>query len=367
MKKARLIYDCPETNNDLFYATRFLAPDPVLYLDTGGKKYLLLTELEYGRGKRTAKVDAVYPYKKYSGKTTADTIANFCREKKVGRLQVPRGTAFTLADGLRKRGFKVEPGEAPFCPQRTIKTLAEKKQILSSQKITFRAIGLAEKILRESVVRKKMLHWRGKILTSERLRLEMDHFLLDHGFKTSTETIIAGGDQACDPHHCGDGPLRPHEAIIVDCFPRSMETLMYGDATRTFCKGKASPQLKKQYAAVKQAQALGLQMTRAGINGRSVFDAIHSLFQKLGFETKVVGGEMQGFFHGVGHGIGLDLHEEPVRVGKTDFQLKKGHVVTIEPGLYYRGVGGVRIEDIVYVTDKGCKVLGSYPKRLEII
>lgn len=367
MKKAKLIYDCPERNSDLFYATRFLAPDSVLYLEISGKKFLLLSDLEYGRGKKTAQVDSVFPYKKWAGKTVADTIANFCRSKKVGHLEVPANTAFSLVDQLRKKGFKVEAGDSPFCLQRTIKTTAEKNEVLASQKITFKAIALAEKILRKSTIQKSMLHWNGKTLTSERLRLEMNRFLLEQDFQTTHESIVAGGEQACDPHDIGSGPLRPHEAIIVDCFPRSNQTHMYGDATRTFCKGKATPALKKQYAAVKQAQEEAIKLVKAGIDGQKIFAATQKCFEKLGFETKEIKGTIQGFFHGLGHGIGLELHEEPVRMNRLPFTLKKGHIVTVEPGLYYRDVGGVRIEDMVYVTEKGCEILGDYPKRLELL
>ncbi|MDO8494054.1 MAG: M24 family metallopeptidase, partial [Deltaproteobacteria bacterium] len=179
--------------------------------------------------------------------------------------------------------------------------------------------------------------------------------------------IIAGGEQGCDPHCIGSGPLKPHEAIIVDIFPRSDQSRFFGDATRTFCKGKATPELKRQYIAVKTAQEMAIKMIRASANGKKIYQAVVKFFEKTGYLTQVINGVKQGFIHGVGHGIGLQIHEEPVRINKSDFILKKGNVLTVEPGLYYLKTGGVRIEDIVYVTTSGCEVFPSYPKNLEIL
>ncbi len=222
----------------------------------------------------------------------------------------------------------------------------------AAQRTTFKTIALAEKILRGAQIRRGLLHWKGKILTSERVRFELDRFLLEQEFQPILPAIIAGGVQACDPHCIGSGPLKPHQAIIVDVFPRSAKTRFYGDATRTFCKGQAPPELKRQYA---------------GVNGKTIYRSIVRYFEKTGFPTKEIEGHKQGFIHGVGHGLGLEIHEEPTRISNVDYILKAGHVVTVEPGLYYRKTGGVRIEDIVYVTKRGCELFPTYPKRLEIL
>ena len=145
-----------------------------------------------------------------------------------------------------------------------------------------------------------------------------------------------------------------------------MKTMYYGDATRTFCKGRAPEGLRKLYATVRAGQAMGLQRIRGGINGKTVHQAILKFFEERGYPTGEKGGRMQGFFHSTGHGIGLELHENPTRVGPVDYTLKAGNVVSVEPGLYYKAIGGVRIEDLVYVTRTGCQVLSGHPKRLEI-
>jgi len=371
--KTKLIYDCPDRNADLYYASHFLAPDDVLYVEHNSKKYLLLSDLEYERGKKEANVDRVLSLsairEKAAKKGTANTVGlidTFLKELKAKTIFTPRSTSFTLVDALRKLGYKIFPGEHPFYPERTIKTLKEKKWMKDAQRVVFRAIGLAEKILRESQIKKGQLYWKGKILSSERLRFELDRFLLELGFRT-TDIIVAGGLQATDPHCVGSGPLRPNQAIIVDIFPRSDKTRFYGDATRTFCKGRATPQLKKQYAAVKFAQEMAISKIKAGINGKTIHQAIQKYFQAQGYPTKEINGVKQGFIHGTGHGIGLEIHEEPVRMTARDFYLEEGQIVTVEPGLYYRKTGGVRIEDIVTVTKKGCELFPTYPKRLEIL
>lgn len=374
MIPAKLIFDCPDRNADLYYATKFLAPDDVLYLEHKGKKCFILSDLEFERGRKEAKVDKVFSLAeltrraKARGETGAvGVIATLLRERKIRKVTVPRTTPFTLVDGLRKKGFGVEPGENPFYPERHFKTPQEKKWMHHCQRITFRAIALAEKILRASSAKRGLLNWKGKILTSERMREALDHFLLTQGFHSTYDIIIAGGAQACDPHNIGSGPLKPNQAIIVDVFPRSDETRFYGDATRTFCKGKASPELKRQYNVVRAAQEMAIRKIKSGVNGKTIYQAVRNYFESNGFPTKEIAGSKQGFIHGVGHGIGLDIHEEPVRISGVDFTLRPKQVVTVEPGLYYLKTGGVRLEDIVMVTKNGCKLFPSYPKRLEIL
>jgi Xaa-Pro aminopeptidase len=246
-----------------------------------------------------------------------------------------------------------------------VKTADEVRLIEASQRAVFDAMRLAEHALRASRIKRGKLFLRGQVLTSERLRTMINVHLLEKDFIAS-DTIVACGQRSIDPHDQGSGPLKPHASIIVDIFPRSMKTLYYGDATRTFCKGRAPEGLGKLYATVKKGQELALRMIKAGVNGHGVHKSILALFEKQGYITGEKGGRMQGFFHSTGHGIGIELHENPTRIGPVDYTLKAGNVVSVEPGLYYKGIGGVRIEDLAHVTKRGCTVLAGYPKRLEI-
>ena len=181
-----------------------------------------------------------------------------------------------------------------------------------------------------------------------------------------TDTIVAGGNQATDPHERGSGPLKAHQAIIIDIFPRCIQSGYYGDFTRTFCRGKAPEQLKRQYKAVKEAQEAAIAIIRDGVLGSAVHQQVLDTFEERGYKTESINGEMQGFIHTTGHGIGLDIHEYP-RISTVPITLKAGMITSVEPGLYYKGIGGVRIEDLVYITKTGCEMLSPYPKKFEIL
>jgi Xaa-Pro aminopeptidase len=208
----------------------------------------------------------------------------------------------------------------------------------------------------------KRLRWNGKALTSEILRAEIDSAILRAGGMPAG-TIVAGGDQACDPHERGYGPLYADSLIILDVFPRDAKTGYFGDMTRTVLRGRASEAQRKLWETVKSGQTLALKRIKAGVDGMTIHKAIQELFAKRGFPTEVRRGRRVGFFHGTGHGLGLEIHEYP-RLQKV--VLRDRQVVTVEPGLYYPGLGGVRLEDVVLVTKTGCKILSRFPKQLEI-
>jgi Xaa-Pro aminopeptidase len=176
-------------------------------------------------------------------------------------------------------------------------------------------------------------------------------------------TIVAGGDQGCDPHERGFGPLYADSLIILDVFPRDAKTGYFGDMTRTVLRGRASEAQRKLWETVKAGQALALRRIKAGVDGMTIHKAIQELFTSRGFPTEIRKGRRVGFFHGTGHGLGLEIHEHP-RLQKVT--LKDRQVLTVEPGLYYPGLGGARLEDVVLVTKTGCKILSRFPKQLEI-
>ena len=203
------------------------------------------------------------------------------------------------------------------------------------------------------------------MLTSERLKFAIETACLEAG-GVSLDTIAAGGDQGCDPHHRGTGPLRPNELIIVDVFPRAQKSGYHGDMTRTFLRGRASEAQRALVDAVRTAQKAALSKIRDGANGRDVHRACTTVFAERGYETKATPKGSVGFFHGTGHGLGLDVHELPRMSGAVDYTLKAGAVVTVEPGLYYPGLGACRIEDVVQVTTGRPRALSSYSYDWEL-
>ncbi|MCI0371867.1 MAG: Xaa-Pro peptidase family protein [candidate division NC10 bacterium] len=370
--EATLIIAASEADANLYYAARFLAPDPFIFLEVAGEKVLLLSDLEIDRGRQQAAVQTVLPFSRYeeearrAGEATglAAVAVRLLRERGVSAVQVPANFPLGVADDLRARGVTVRAKPDPFYDARTVKTAEEVAAISHALAATEGAMDVAIGALRAAEMHGGVLTLEGEVLTSERVKRMIAAHLLERDY-LAQHTIVAGGDQGCDPHEDGHGPLRADTAIIIDIFPRSIATRYHGDLTRTVVKGEASAALRNQYAAVRAAQEEALVTIRAGVEGPAVHARVCSLFEARGYRTGEVGGRMQGFFHGTGHGLGLEIHEPP-RVSKIPATLQAGNVVTVEPGLYYPGVGGVRLEDVVVVTETSCTNLVKYPKLLEI-
>ncbi|MGH7978073.1 MAG: M24 family metallopeptidase, partial [Limisphaerales bacterium] len=253
-----------------------------------------------------------------------------------------------------------------FFPRRELKNADEVKKI--SAALGMAEVGMAEgmQALRLSKIdKRRRLIYRGAPLTSERLRAIIDCAILQAS-GLAANTIVAGGIQACDPHERGSGPLRGNEPIIIDIFPRSQKTGYFGDITRTVVRGRADESVRKLYDTVLQGQKIAFDKMRVKANTSEIHNAVQDFFVKEGFKTGRRDGHMEGFFHGTGHGLGLEIHEAP-RVGAASRgELKAGHVVTVEPGLYYPQIGGVRLEDVALVTGNGAKNLTRFEKVLEL-
>jgi Xaa-Pro aminopeptidase len=283
----------------------------------------------------------------------------------VMRVLVPQDFGGAFADHLRALKYKLVYKEPPFYEERAFKTPAEVREVKKVMATTERAMKRAIDVIRKSTVRNNALVYGGAVLTSERLRTMIHLDLMAGGCVADLNSIVACGEHTADPHEVGKGPLRPNRPIILDLFPRSMESGYYGDITRTVVKGKASAQLKKMYKAVFEAVEVARAMYKPNMHGPAIFRAVHNVFESYGFKSGEIRGRRQGFIHGVGHGLGLNIHEEP-SVGSVDRQLKPGHLVTLEPGLYYRGVGGVRIEELYLITKTGSQRITRMPHVFEV-
>ena len=378
-REARLIIAASEEDSNLYYATRFLAPDPFIYLEHDGKKILLMSDLEINRARVQATVDEVRSYNAYeatarqAGATApsiVDTLGALLRERNITALRVPADFPLIYADRLRKNGFQVEPQPDPFYPERLYKRPEEITAITDALRATEAATAAAIRMIADSDIQDGHLYTANsngsaaEPLTSERIRQIINLKLMELGY-VAQHTIVSCGEQACDPHNEGSGPLLAHQPIILDVFPRSSSTRYFADMTRTVVKGTASETQKQLYELVRQGQEIAFDQIKAGVNGKTIHEAIVALFDRAGFKTELKNGRMQGFFHGTGHGVGLDIHEAP-RISRTGARLEAGHVVTVEPGLYFPSIGAVRLEDLVVVTDTGCINLTTSPKVLEV-
>ena len=371
MKTANVIYAASETDANLFYATKFLVGDPVAFVEAGKKKLLVLNDLEIGRGRDEAEVDEILSLSEITrsigkGCTMAHVIEKVLRDRGFGACTVPANFPLELADQIRARKIKVDAKVGSFYPERLIKTAAEIKAIEAAQRATEDAVHAAHDLLRRSKIRGHKVYHQGEVVTSELLKKVINVALMERNC-IAKNTIVACGDQGCDPHNRGTGPIRPDQTIIFDVFPRSGDSHYFADQTRTVVKGKATPAVKRLYAAVLEAQEVGIDAVRHGVNGRAVHDEVKKVFDRLGYKTEPRNGKMVGFFHGTGHGVGLDIHEAPTMRRESTDTLAAGNVVTVEPGIYLPGEGGVRIEDLVVVTEGGCERLSLFPKELRTV
>jgi len=377
-KTARLCFADSETDADLYYLTGFLAGDPFLYLEAGGKKTLFLSDLEVDRARKHKSVDEVVrlatitkkvkerypelppdPWVRYGAH-----VQCIAEERDLEGFEVPGTFPVGLADVLRGHGLGVRRRSGPFVPKRALKTADEVRKIRRAIEHTEAAMAAAIERIRGATIRGRALYEGRKRLTSEEVKLTINRVLLERNCHPY-EAIVAGGDQGVDPHERGHGPLPAHLPIILDVFPRDNETRYHGDMTRTVVRGKASARAKRMFQAVRAAKKRAESMLRDGVDGFDVHQAVQKTFDRAGFKTRQSKGRMVGFFHGTGHGLGLAVHEYP-RLGGVHETMRAGHVVTVEPGIYYPGAGGVRIEDDVLITKKGCTNLCTLPVEFEI-
>lgn len=378
--RPRLIISESESGADMLHATGFRAPDPFVYLESRGRTAILLSDLEFDRGRRQAAVDEVVSQSELSAglekslgrkPSTAEVIASFLKARGGSRPLVPADFPLGLARELEERGIVVRPAEGMFRPERQIKTAEEVRLMTQATRITEHGMERAFEVLRAAMIGpRNILRWGGSILTSERLRIEIESAILRAGGIPAGNSIVACGEQACDPHERGHGPLKAHQLIILDLFPRAAASGYYGDLTRTVVRGKASEAQACLWEVCLLGQKLALGALRSGGDGGKIHREVSQFFTDNGYPTERVGiakdgsgGRWSGFFHGTGHGLGLELHEAP-RFGAA--KLKAGQVFTIEPGLYIPGLGGVRHEDVALITKTGHKQLSRCPKPLEL-
>lgn len=368
----RLMVAASDHDADMLYATKFWAPDPFIFLQRNGKRTLVLSDLEIDRARKQAEADEFVSFNKLErelqgrAKKTPPyekVLSYFLRKRGVRSTIVPASFPLGYANELAAQKIRLTATNGLFWPERETKSDEEIQMMSRALRITEKGLARAMEVLKASKIGPgRKLRWLAKTLTSEVLRAEIDSTILRFG-GIPNGTIVAGGDQACDPHERGFGPLYASTLIILDVFPRDAKSGYFGDMTRTVVRGSARDSQRQLWETVKAGQALALKRVKAGVDGATIHKAIQDFFNKRGYRTEVRDGRQVGFFHGTGHGLGLEIHEYP-RLQKVTLQDRQ--VLTVEPGLYYPGVGGVRQEDVVVVTKGGHWKLSRFPKQLEI-
>ncbi|RYD39060.1 MAG: aminopeptidase P family protein [Verrucomicrobiaceae bacterium] len=345
-----------------------------------------MSELELSLMQKTAKVDVVHAFSTVRQALGGQplSIASMVQylvglEKTPPKMiMVPADFSANLFQYLTSAGLPVQVDASPlFFPARAYKTADEIKKLKAAQKLNESAFELAFGILAAAKIRKTdaTLMWQGAVLTSEILKGEMNAHLARHGVSEFHHgPIVACGPHGAMPHHRGSGPLKAHQFIVMDCFPRHANGY-WGDLTRTVLKGKPTDWHHSVYNAVLKSQKLGLSMLKPGVDGSTIHKAVVDSLIKSGFPTGAdAKGNPYGMFHGTGHGVGLELHDPgPRTISAAQCMLEPGMVTSVEPGLYYAdkkttgGIGGCRIEDLVTITEKGYTNLTTLSKTDWII
>ena len=357
-------------SSDVLYATGYAVVDPVVFLQASGKRFLVVPRLEIGRARKEAKKAVVYSaydlgLPAAERKRLSGWAMGLLKKSGIRKVLVSSSFPLGVAERLRRFGIRIQVSKSPLFPSRQVKSREEIRKIANVQKASASAMKAAIKIIAASKIQRGgFLAHEGRRLTSERIRQSIDHVLLMHDCY-ARETIVACGRAGANPHERGDGPLKAGCPIVIDIFPKHRSHGYWGDITRTVVKGRASADLRRMYKAVLAAQEAALEILKPGITAARVHDAVEKKISERGYHTTRSGVSAEGFTHSTGHGVGLDIHELP-SISQNDAVLRIGNVVTIEPGLYYHRVGGIRIEDTVAITSKGWKYLGPCPKKFEV-
>ena len=368
---------------DIYHLTRFLAPDAFITLEHDGEIVMFTNSLEQGRAEKESRATRVRNVDElgqrdlsaqgiFGDDAAAIIIERALRERGLVATLVPRYFPIALADQLRARGIELAVA-TDLDQRRRTKRPDEIEALEATQRATEEAWaeGVAA-IARADVGTDRCLRLDGEVFTAERLRAIVEGALLARGC-IAESTILAPGTQAADPHVIGTGPLRAGEPIVMDIFPQDKRTRYYADMTRTVSKGEPPAEIRKMYEVVMRAQDAGIRALRPGITGREVHELVEDIIFEAGYDTLRPGQKrrpddavVRGFIHGTGHGVGLEIHEAP-SVGRSGtMALQPGDVVTIEPGIYDPDVGGVRLEDMLVVTDDGSRNLTRAPRQLVV-
>jgi Xaa-Pro aminopeptidase len=372
-----LIHGDTMRSPELRHEVPVLIPDAFLYAEKDGRRVVMLHSLEIPRVREDAPeleivaleqlgLDELLEQGLRGWEVLLETSVRGCRELGIERAVVPPSFPLELADHLRANGVDVTVERDVFDDRRRVKNSMEIAGISRAQRACGAALDASRELLRRAQPNGGGLEADGQPLTSERIKRVIEDVFADHGVEGS-DMIVAHGPQTAVGHEMGSGQIAPNEPIVFDLFPRDKVTGCYSDMTRTYVVGEPSDEVREWHALVKHALETSTAGIRPNVNGQVLYEQVCDQFQAAGYKTQLnkEPGEVleDGFFHSLGHGVGLEVHELP-SLGRSGQELVPGDVITIEPGLYRPGVGGVRLEDVVLVTEDGHEVLTDYPYDL---
>jgi len=372
-----LIYGDTMRSPELRHEVPVPIADAFLYAEKGDRRIAILHSLEIPRVRADAPNLEIVPLENLGSdelftqglqgwEVMLELAVRACRKLGIERVTVPESFPVGHADHLRANGIELAVERDLFDNRRRSKNETELRGIRNAQKACETALDASRELLRRAQSNGAGLEVDGRPLTCERLKRVIEDVFADHEVEGS-EMIVAHGPQTAVGHDMGSGQIAANEPIVFDLFPKDKATGCYADMTRTYVVGEPSDEVKEWYRLVKDALETSTAGVKPGVNGRKLYEEVCDIFHEAGYKTQLhkEPGEVleDGFFHGLGHGVGLEVHELP-SLGRIGHDLIPGDVVTVEPGLYRSGYGGLRLEDLVLVTKDGHEVLTDYPYDL---
>jgi Xaa-Pro aminopeptidase len=373
-----LIYGDTVRHPELRHEVPLTLGDPFLYAEHDGTRQIVVTDFEWPRIQEAGvEAELISPFALgldelldsglHYWEIALELTLRGVQRIGVTDATVPHTFPLMLAEHLRSRGVELTPDRAFFDARRRVKNETELDGIRRAQRAAEAGMDAARDLFRRAEPANGSLSVDGEPLTSERVKLAIQNAFTRHGC-SADEFIVSHGAQSAIGHDMGSGEIRAGEAIVIDLWPKDGETSCYADMTRTFCIGDVPDELRDYHRLVKESLDRSFEAVRAGAKGPDVYAVSCEPFHREGHKTLLnkEPGEVidDGYFHSLGHGVGLEVHEQP-GLGRAGEALLAGDVVTLEPGLYRRGWGGCRLEDLVVVTESGADNLTQYPYDLE--
>jgi Xaa-Pro aminopeptidase len=372
-----LIYGDTERSPELRHEVPLAIGDPFLYLETGSRRAVMVGSLEQPRVREAAPdLEIIAPEQLGSDELLAqgrkgweiwqELVLRAARHVGMERATVPPSFPLAHADFLRANGIELAVDHDLFDDRRRSKNPTEIEGIRRAQRACEAALDVARDLLRRSSANGGGLEVDGESLTSERIKRAIEQVFSKHDV-VGEHMIVSHGPQSAVGHDEGSGQIRPGEPIVFDLFPKDRATGCYADMTRTYVVGEPPEELREYHRLCKEALERSTAEVRPGVNGSALFELACGIFHEAGYKTQLHKDEgevlEEGFFHSLGHGVGLEVHELPY-MGRNGHDFVPGDVITIEPGLYRPGFGGLRLEDLILVTEEGYEVLTDYPYDL---
>jgi len=366
-------------NPELRHEVPLGIPDGFVYAEIDGRRIVAISSMEAMRVEALGTGLEVRPTEEFGADelrrsgldvhtVARELMVRIVRGLSIDRATVPRGFPLGFADALRAEGVELTVDQKLFDDRRRQKSEHELAGIRRAQKAAEAGVEVARDLLRSAQPANGGLTVDGDPLTCELLKERVQMAFLAHG-ALAEDMIVSHGPQTAVGHDMGSGAIAANDVVLLDLFPVDLESACFADLTRTFVVGEAPDEIREWHTLCREALELAVAEIRPGVNGGDLHRLVSELFAERGFPTQLTKPEGEvlrdGFYHGLGHGVGLEVHESPA-LGMIGEELVPGDVIAIEPGLYRHGFGGVRVEDLLLVTEDGYERLTDCPYELEV-